>query len=97
MTIAGLWDEWRHPDTRELIRSCTMIVGEPSEVVAEVRNRMPVILKRRQFESWLSGEGGLDVLKPAGEKVLNKHPVSKRVNRAPAGDTDETLIEEVAL
>jgi putative SOS response-associated peptidase YedK len=97
MTIAGLWDEWRNPDTGDLIRSCTMIIGKANRFVAEVRDRMPVILKRRQFESWLSGDAGLNILKPAGEKVLNKHPVSKRVNRAPSGDTDETLIEEVAL
>jgi putative SOS response-associated peptidase YedK len=23
LTIAGLWDEWRNPDTNELIHSCT--------------------------------------------------------------------------
>ena len=97
MTIAGLWDEWRNPDTKELIRSCTMIIGEPNRFVGEVRDRMPAILEPRQFEPWLSGEAGLKLLKPAGEKVLNKHPVSKRVNRARTSDADETLIEEVAL
>jgi putative SOS response-associated peptidase YedK len=50
MTIAGLWDEWRHPDTNELIRSCTVLMGEPSKFVAKVRDRMPVILEPRQFE-----------------------------------------------
>jgi putative SOS response-associated peptidase YedK len=95
MTIAGLWDEWRNPDTKDLIRSCTMIIGKPNTLVAEVRDRMPIILEPRQFGSWLSGEAGLNMLKPGGEKALNKHPVSKRVNRARAGDTDETLIEEV--
>ena len=97
MTIAGLWDEWRNPDTGEPIRSCTMIIGEPNKLVAEVRDRMPVILEPRQFESWLSGEAGLKLLKPAGENVLNKHPVSKRVIRTRASDADETLIEKVAL
>jgi putative SOS response-associated peptidase YedK len=97
MTVTGLWDEWRNPDTKESIRSCTMIIGEANKVVAEVRDRMPVILEPRQFESWLSGEAGLKLLNPAGEKVLNKHPVSKRVNRARASDADEMLIEEVAL
>jgi putative SOS response-associated peptidase YedK len=97
MTIAGLWDEWCHPDTGELVRSCTVIIGEANKFVAEMRDRMPVILEPRQFESWLSGEASLRMLKPAGEKVLKKHPVSKRVNRAPPGYTDQTLIEEVAL
>jgi putative SOS response-associated peptidase YedK len=95
MTIAGLWDEWRHPDTNELIRSCTMIIGESNKFVAEVRNRMPVILEPRQIEAWLYCDGGLELLKPAGEKALKKHPVSKRLNRSGTSDEDETLIEKV--
>jgi putative SOS response-associated peptidase YedK len=97
MTIAGLWDEWRNPDTNELIRSCTMIIGEPSKFVAKVHNRMPVILEPTQFESWLSGEAGLELLKPAGEKALKKHPVSKRLGRSRTSDADETLIEKMVL
>jgi putative SOS response-associated peptidase YedK len=97
MTIAGLWDEWRNPDTNELMRSCTILIGEPSKFVAEVRDRMPVILEPRQFESWLSGESGLELLEPAGEKVLKKHPVSKRLSRSRTSDADETLIEKVVL
>jgi putative SOS response-associated peptidase YedK len=97
MTIAGLWDEWRHPDTNELMRSCTMIIGEPNRFVAEVRNRMPVILEPRQFDSWLSGKAGLEFLRPAGEKVLKKYPVSKRLSRSRTSDEDETLIEKVVL
>jgi putative SOS response-associated peptidase YedK len=97
MTIAGLWEEWRHPDTNELIRSCTMIIGEPNKFVAEVRNHMPVILEPRQFDSWLAGEAGLELLKPAGEKALKKYPVSKRLSRSRTSDADETLIEKVVL
>ncbi|MGO8911957.1 MAG: SOS response-associated peptidase [Bradyrhizobium sp.] len=97
MTIAGLWDEWRNPDTNELIRSCTMMIGAPNKFAAEVRDQMPVILEPDQFDPWLFGEAGPKLLKPAGERVLKKHPVSKRVDGSRASDADETLIEEVAL
>jgi putative SOS response-associated peptidase YedK len=97
MTIAGLWDEWRHPDTDELLHSCTMMIGEANKVSADVHDRMPVILEPAQFESWLSGEARLKLPKPAAENVLNKHPVSKRVIRSRASDADATLIEKVTL
>jgi hypothetical protein len=35
--------------TRRLARSCTMIITEPSDFVAEVHDRMPVILARSSF------------------------------------------------
>jgi hypothetical protein len=36
-------------------------------------------------------------MKPAGEDVLQKWPVSKRVNSSRTDDNDASLIEEVAL
>ncbi len=95
MTIAGLWDEWRNPETNELLKSCAMIIGEPNKFVAEVHDRIPVILERDQFEPWLTGQAGLELLRPAAEDLLNKHPVSKRVNSSRADGDDATLIEEI--
>jgi putative SOS response-associated peptidase YedK len=97
MTVAGLWDEWCNPDSGQLTRSCSMMIGEPNRFVAEVCDRMPVILERGQFEPWLCGEAGLELLMPAGEKVLKKHPVSKRVIGVRASDTDGTLIRKIVL
>ena len=39
----------------------------------------------------------MKMLKPAGERVLACHPVSKRVNSSRADGDDATLITEVAL
>jgi putative SOS response-associated peptidase YedK len=97
MTIAGMWDEWRHPDTRELIRSCTMMIGTPNKFAAGWRDHMPVILEPAQFQPWLSASAGTELLKPVGERMLKRHPVSKRLNRSRTSDADETLIEKVVL
>ena len=32
-----------------------MIISEPNEFVAEVYDRMPVLLKPEQFDHWVSG------------------------------------------
>jgi putative SOS response-associated peptidase YedK len=55
-----------------------MIITEPNELVAEMHDRMPVLLAERDFEPWLSGEAGLEVLKPAAEDLLERWPVSER-------------------
>ena len=86
VTIAGLWDRWRDKAAGgETITSCTMVITEPNDFVRELHDRMPVILEPGQFEPWLSGEAGVEMLKPVANDVLRRWPVSKRVNssRAP--------------
>ena len=95
LSIAGLWDEWTNPETSKPLKSCTMIITEPNKFVAEVHDRMPVLLTDRQFDPWLSGEAGVESLKPAPNDFLQKWPVSKRVNSSRADDNDATLIEKI--
>jgi putative SOS response-associated peptidase YedK len=93
LTAAGLWDEWTDKASGETIRSCTMIITEPNKFVAEVHDRMPVLLQPDEFDAWLDGTSGKEVLKPANENLLRKWPVSKRVNSSRADGSDPTLIE----
>jgi len=97
LTVAGLWDEWKDRETGQLLKSCTMIITQPNDFVAEVHDRMPVLLEERQFEPWLRGEAGLEYLKPPPNDFLQKWPVSKRVNSSRADADDSTLIEKVEL
>lgn len=50
--FAGLWDRWRDSVGRET-RSCTIITTTPNELVAEVHNRMPVMVDPANFRSFL--------------------------------------------
>jgi putative SOS response-associated peptidase YedK len=97
LTVAGLWDEWTDKETGKPLKSCTMIITEPNEFVAEVHDRMPVLLGEGQFDQWLSGKAGIEYLKPAANDLLQKWPVSKRVNSSRAPDDDPTLIDRVPL
>jgi putative SOS response-associated peptidase YedK len=72
-----------------------MIVTEPNAFVAEVHDRMPALLRQDQFKPWLSGEAGLEYLKPAPNDSLQKWPVSRRVNSSKAAD-DASLVDKVA-
>lgn len=95
VSIAGIWDEWTNKQSGEKLKSCAMLIAEPNKFVAEVHDRMPVLLKPDQFEPWLSGAAGKETLVPAPEDTLQKWPVSKRVNSSRTSDEDPTLIEKV--
>lgn len=95
ISIAGIWDKWTDKASGETIRSCAMIITEPNKFIAEVHERMPVLLSDDQFEPWLSGAAGKETLVPAPEEVLQKWSVSKRVNSARTSDEDATLIERL--
>ena len=75
-----------------------MIITEPNDFVAEVHDRMPVLLTEEQFEPWLRGEGrAWNISKPAPNDFLQRWPGSKRVNSSRADAEDATLIEPVEL
>jgi putative SOS response-associated peptidase YedK len=52
-TFAGLWEGWKDPQTDEWLRTCTIITGEPNELVAQIHPRMPVILPEQHHAVWL--------------------------------------------
>ena len=74
-----------------------MIVTEANDFVAEVHDRMPVILEPAKFDAWLDRSAGLELLKPATNDVLQKWPVSKRVNSSRTSDEDTTLLDRIEL
>ena len=63
---------------------------------SEIDDGMPVLLSPEQFEPWLSGEVGVEYLKPALDDLLQKWPVSRRANSSKARTDDPSPIEEVA-
>jgi putative SOS response-associated peptidase YedK len=74
-----------------------MVITEPNKFVAEVHDRMPVILEAKDFEQWEHGDtkDAAALMKPADEGALQKWPVSKRVSNSRAPDDDPTLIERL--
>jgi len=58
---------------------------------------MPVILEANDFEQRERGDvkDASALMKPADENILQKWPVSKRVNRSREDGDDATLIERI--
>ena len=97
LSIAGLWERWTNPATGEPVMSCTMIVTDANALLRPIHDRMPVLVEPADFEVWLGGAGGIELLRPAATDKLRLWPVSRRVNSTGIGDDDPTLTDEVAL
>lgn len=94
--FAGLWEVWRPADGSEL-PTCTIVTTTPNAVMAQLHDRMPVIVPPEHYDTWLAeGERPapelLSLIQPyAG--AMKARPVSTRVN-SPRFD-DPTLLEKL--
>jgi putative SOS response-associated peptidase YedK len=93
--FAGLWDEWADRSTGEVLPTFTIITTAPNELMAQLHNRMPVILPDRAAElAWL--DDGLpsaahqDLLRQYPAERMREYVVSTLVN-SPANNGPEVL------
>jgi len=92
--FAGLWEEWSKEGSQ--LQSATIITTEPNELIAQLHNRMPVILAEKNYQDWLApGEktpeelGSLLGSFPADG--MKAYPVSTLVN-SPANEVPEGIV-----
>lgn len=80
--IAGLWDEWTDPDSGEIHLTCAAITCAPNDFMADIHDRMPVILGADQLEAWFHAppEIAYDMLKPCPSDWMEARLVSAYVN-----------------
>lgn len=94
--FAGLWERWRDP-ADEFVETCTILTTKPNSLVADVHDRMPVILQPEDYDLWLD-PGMTDVttaadsLRPFDSRLMKKYAVSTLVNRA-ENDGPECAVE----
>ena len=96
LAFAGLWERWKNPEGEDVL-SCTIIVSGASAWMVPYHDRMPVLLGEADFATWLSGEAGPEILRPAAESALREWTVDRRVNRTGEGDDDPTIVEPLAV
>jgi putative SOS response-associated peptidase YedK len=99
--FAGLWDEWTDPEDEDrILRSCTIITGEPNRTMAELHHRMPIILPPAAWDEWLDPthddvESLATLLVPSAEELISFEPVSTDVNNP--RNKGSHLIEPIEL
>ena len=90
--LAGIWDLWTTPEGED-IRSFSIITTEPNELMKDLHNRMPAILKKENEKRWLQGIDSSEaqkMLEPYPGNDLTAYPVSSLVN-SPRNDTEDVI------
>ena len=80
MAFAALWESWRDP-AGEVLRTFTIATAANADM-AQLHERMPVILEQASWPLWLGEKAGdhATLLQPATVGVVWLWPVSRAVN-----------------
>ena len=97
--MAGLWETWKSPEGKP-VHTCTILTTEPNQMMSEIHDRMPVILKPEDESTWLDPAiqdiGGLNhILKPLADGSLECYQVSEAVN-SPRNNFKELILPVVS-
>ena len=92
--FAGLWERWTKGEHGPL-ETFTILTTAPNEMMADLHDRMPVILSRNDFAEWLepaplAPERLQRLTAPHPAAGMEAYPVSNHVNR-PANDDPECI------
>ena len=80
--FAGLMEDWQGPNGEVMVSAC-IITTEPNDLMAEIHNRMPVILPRDAWGLWLDPAAQVrevqPLLVPCPAELMAAYPVSSAV------------------
>ncbi|MBP3040593.1 SOS response-associated peptidase [Bacillaceae bacterium Marseille-Q3522] len=84
--MAGLWESWKSANGK-IVYSCTIITTEANELMKDIHDRMPVILKKEDEERWLDPSISdtailMKILKPYDAEKMEAYEVSTDINSA---------------
>ena len=96
--MAGIWEGWKSPDGKTLY-TCSVITTVPNDLMKDIHDRMPVILKREDEKIWLDPEISdttrlKPLLVPFDENEMETYEVSSLVN-SPKNNSIE-LIQKIS-
>jgi putative SOS response-associated peptidase YedK len=86
--LAGLWEHWQDKETGEVIESFTILTCAANRIVAQLHDRMPVIIERKDFAVWfdLQNTNAGALLKPFPPERMRIEPVSRKLNSGRVDD-----------
>jgi putative SOS response-associated peptidase YedK len=95
MAFAGIWDTWKGQE--ETIVSCSILTTGANSLLANLHDRMPVILSSAEYETWLDREVDdssalVPLYRAFPSDLLEAYEVSTVVNK-PQNDSEECIKE----
>lgn len=88
LAFAGLWEHWKNPEDGQEVNSCCIITTVANQSMADIHQRMPVILEQENFHRWLDPKisEADDLLRPCPDNLLQADAVSTFVNNPKNND-----------
>jgi len=98
LVMAGLWESWTDPETKEDVRTYAVATTEPGPDVAGIHDRQPVVLPPEAWSTWLGETPATPeelhaLLRPAPAATLHRWRVGSAVGKV-ANDGPE-LVEPI--
>ena len=91
--MAGIWETWKDSHERSIV-TFSIITTAANSAIENIHNRMPVILKPEDEQSWLmekDAEKLLKLLVPFNSTKMDYYPISKQVN-SPGNNNPEIAL-----
>ena len=94
LAFAGLWETWTGPNGEEL-DTAAIVTTDANRILSAIHPRMPAFIAPADFDRWLDcdavpAEEAAALIKPAGDALLEVHPISPAVNRV-ANDSEALI------
>ncbi|MCH8070915.1 MAG: SOS response-associated peptidase [Proteobacteria bacterium] len=89
--FAGLWEDWNSKESDESLQSTAIITTAANDFMAQLHQRMPVVMLPEQAERWLGGDMELLSKVIDNSPAFRAWPVDRKVNNA--RNEDATLID----
>lgn len=92
--MAGLWEHWRD-SAGETVESCTVITTDANALIAQLHDRMPLIIAPEDYAAWLDSANprAVELVKPFPSERMRAWRVSTRVNKV--GNDDAGCVAAV--
>ncbi len=89
--FAGLWEEWNSKESEESLQTTAIITTAANDFMAQLHQRMPVVMLPEQAERWLGGD--MEMLSEVIDNppAFRAWPVDRKVNNA--RNEDAALID----
>ena len=100
MSVAGVWERWQPDGDAEPVHSFSILTTQANAFMADIHDRMPVILDGQDIEHWLDPEVQepghvLPLVRPCPAEWLTAYEVSTAVN-SPKNNSPDVLQQHSA-
>lgn len=93
--FAGIYDDWKNPQTNEVVRSFSIITTTANSLMQKIpHHRSPIILPAYLEKRWISEKTALtditDMLKPYDAELMNAYPIAESIKN-PKNDSADLI------